>query len=100
MPGLIAQLKGIPTTKRYNHATLFSDNYKRFTYIQLQQSNSSEETLQAKKDFELMAERLGVKFATTTLATVILGTIYLFNIPKQWDKDLATVVVMPISRAT
>jgi hypothetical protein len=48
-PGHIAQLKGIPSTKRYKYATAFVDNYKRFTYVQLQQSNSSEKTLQAKK---------------------------------------------------
>jgi hypothetical protein len=40
---------------------VFVDNYTTFTYVQLQQSNSSEETLQAKKDFELISERLGVK---------------------------------------
>jgi hypothetical protein len=59
--GLIAQLKGIPTTKWYKYVTVFVDNYTRFTYIQLQKSNSLEETLQAKKDFEMMAEKLGVK---------------------------------------
>jgi hypothetical protein len=60
-PGLIAQLKGIPNTKRYKYVTVFVDNYVRFTYVQLQQYKSLDETLQAKKDFELMTERLGVK---------------------------------------
>jgi hypothetical protein len=43
--GLITQLKGIPTTKWYKFVTVFVDNHTRFTYLQLQQSNSSEETL-------------------------------------------------------
>jgi hypothetical protein len=54
-------LKGIPTTKRYKYVTVLVDDYTRFKYVQLQQSNTSEETLQANKDFELKAERLGVK---------------------------------------
>jgi hypothetical protein len=44
-PGLIDQLKGIPTTKRYKYLTVFVDNYTEFTYIHLQQSKSLEETL-------------------------------------------------------
>jgi hypothetical protein len=40
---------------------VFVNNYTTFTYVQLQQSNSSEEILEAKKDFELISERLGVK---------------------------------------
>jgi GAG-pre-integrase domain len=61
MPGLIAQLKGIPTIRRYKYVTVFVDNYTRFMYVQLQQSNTSDETLQAKKDFESLADRLGVR---------------------------------------
>jgi hypothetical protein len=59
--GLIAQPKGIPTTRRYKCVTVFVDNYTRFTYDNLQQSNTSDETLQTKKDLESLAERLGVK---------------------------------------
>jgi hypothetical protein len=36
-PSFIAQLKGIPTTKRYNAATVFVDNYSGLSYIHLQQ---------------------------------------------------------------
>jgi hypothetical protein len=36
IPGLLAQLKGIPTKKRYKFVTVFVDNHTRFTYVQLQ----------------------------------------------------------------
>jgi hypothetical protein len=48
--GLIAQLKCIPTTRRYKYVTVFVDKYTRFTYVHLQQSITSDKTLQAKKD--------------------------------------------------
>ena len=60
-PGLIAQLKGIPTTKRYKAATVFIDHYSRLLYIHLQSTLSSKDTLQAKKAFERYCESNGVK---------------------------------------
>ncbi len=38
VPGLIAQIKGIPTTKRYNYATIFADHFSKLGYIYLQQT--------------------------------------------------------------
>ena len=46
--GLIAQLRGFLTKKRYKCATIFVDHYSRLSYIYLQTSTSGEETLQAK----------------------------------------------------
>ena len=60
-PGLIAQLKGIPTTKRYKAATVFIDHYSCLLYIHLQSTLSSEDTLQAKEAFERYCESNGVK---------------------------------------
>jgi hypothetical protein len=48
-PVLNAQLKGIPTLQRYKHVTVFVDHYTRYTYVYMQQSTSSKETLMAKK---------------------------------------------------
>ena len=60
-PGLIAQLKGIPTTKRYTAATVFIDHFSRLSFTHLQSTLSSEDTLQAKKAFERYCESNGVK---------------------------------------
>jgi hypothetical protein len=78
-PGLFAQLTGIPTTQKYKCIKVFMDNYTRFTYVQLQQSNSLEETLQAKIDFKMMAERLKSKSTITMPTTGDLQTTNLSN---------------------
>jgi hypothetical protein len=61
IPGLIAQLKGIPTIKRYKYATVFVDHFSRLGYVYLQQSLSSEDTIKAKTSFEIFASTYGVK---------------------------------------
>ena len=60
-PGLIAQLKGIPTTKRYKAATIFVDHFSRLSFVRLQSTLTSEDTLQAKKAFEKYSESNGVQ---------------------------------------
>jgi hypothetical protein len=60
-PGLIAQLKGIPTTQRYRAATVFVDHATRFSYVHLQKSTNAEETIQAKQSFETIAANCGIK---------------------------------------
>jgi hypothetical protein len=59
-PGLIAQLKGIPTTKRYKAATVFVDHYSRLSYVHLQKTTSASETIEAKESFERFARAHGV----------------------------------------
>jgi hypothetical protein len=95
-PVLIASLKGILTTKRYNFITVFVDNHSRFTYVQLQQSNSLEETLQAKIDFETMTERLGVKIRNYHANNMRFADNAFIKIQRQRDKYLTTVVYMHI----
>jgi hypothetical protein len=51
VPGLIAQLKGIPTRQRYHIATVFVDHASDYSFIHNQCTTSSE-TLQAKHEFE------------------------------------------------
>jgi hypothetical protein len=60
VPGLIAQLKGIPTRDRYNCATIFVDHYSDVSYVHLQSTLTAEETLQAKQSFERWAQSHGV----------------------------------------
>jgi hypothetical protein len=51
-PGLIAQLTGAPTYKRYMHAAVYVDVASGYSFIWLQKSISEEETLDGKKAFE------------------------------------------------
>jgi hypothetical protein len=60
VPGIIGQLKGIPTRSRYKVATVFVDHHSNLSYVHLQISTSSEETLQAKREFELYANSFGI----------------------------------------
>ena len=60
-PGLIAQMKGSLTTKRYKVATIFVDNYSGYSFIYFQNSTSGEETLQAKITFERFSSKCGVR---------------------------------------
>ena len=50
--GFIGQMKGKLTTRRYKYATVFVDHFSRYTYIHLQKTLTSEETLEAKNAFE------------------------------------------------
>jgi hypothetical protein len=59
-PGLIAQLKGSPTRERYKVATIFVDHFTDFTYVHLQSSTTSSETLTAKHEFERYSRSCGV----------------------------------------
>ena len=59
-PGLIAQLKGKPTTKRYTAATVFVDQFSGLSFVWLQKSTSAEETIEAKKSWERYAADHGV----------------------------------------
>eukprot|EP00978_Attheya_sp_CCMP212_P038830 scaffold196406_cov35-Attheya_sp.AAC.1 len=59
-PGLIAQMTGILTTKRYTYATVFVDQYSRFSYVHLQKTATAVETIEAKKAFERYAKDSGI----------------------------------------
>ena len=59
-PGLIAQMKGFLTKKRYTVATIFVDHFSGMSFVYLQKSTKGKETLEAKKIFELFAKHLGV----------------------------------------
>ncbi|WP_317203594.1 hypothetical protein, partial [Janthinobacterium sp.] len=59
-PGLIGQLKGIPTKLRYKVATVFVDHFSRLSFVYLQKTTSAEETVLAKEAFERYAASHGV----------------------------------------
>ena len=58
--GFIGQLKGRLTTRRYKHATVFIDHYIRYTFVHLQKTLTSEETLEAKNAFEAHCRKYDV----------------------------------------
>ena len=51
-PGLIAQMTGFLTTKRYKYATAFVDQFGRLGFIFLQKTASVEATIEGKKAFD------------------------------------------------
>jgi hypothetical protein len=59
-PGLIAQLRGIPTTKRYKCVTVFCDQATGYGYVHLQKSTGADETLEGVKAFETRMAAFGV----------------------------------------
>ena len=60
-PGLIAQLTGKLTTKRYKYATIYVDQFTDCSYVHLQKTAGAEETLEGKIAFEKFASSHGVK---------------------------------------
>jgi hypothetical protein len=59
-PGFVAQLKGILTKRRYTCATICVDHYSRLGYVHIQQQLTSDETVEAKHDFEAFSRSQGV----------------------------------------
>jgi hypothetical protein len=60
VPGLVGQLKGIPTRQRYHYVTVFVEQFSGFSFVHLQKTSSGEETLDAKIAFEGFARSLNV----------------------------------------
>jgi hypothetical protein len=60
VPGLVAQMKGIPTRARYKIATIFVDHASDYTYAHFQTAATSLETVQSKLEFERHAASAGV----------------------------------------
>lgn len=51
-PGLISQIKGIPTIARYTCVTIFVDHYSDVTFVHFQKAQNEVETIDAKETFE------------------------------------------------
>ncbi|KAG7363236.1 reverse transcriptase RNA-dependent DNA polymerase [Nitzschia inconspicua] len=61
IPGLMGQMKGIPTTKRFNYATVSVDHYSDLSYLVLQETDTADETLAAKHSFEAFARTHAIR---------------------------------------
>jgi hypothetical protein len=59
--GFISQLKGKLIMRRYKAATIFVDNFSRMSYVHLQESLTSADTVEAKEAFEAFARNMGVR---------------------------------------
>ena len=60
-PGLVAQMAGFLTKKRYKVCTVFVDHYSNLGFVHMQASTSISETLEAKEAFERFASQNGVE---------------------------------------
>jgi hypothetical protein len=59
--GLIAQIKGYLTRKRYRAATVFVDHWSELSYKHLQNSTNAEVNMEAKVEFERYAAKTNIK---------------------------------------
>ena len=59
-PGLVAQLTGILTTKRYKYATVYVDQKSKLGFMWLQTTATADETLEGKRAWEIYAGQHGV----------------------------------------
>ena len=60
-PSFFRALRRLITKKRYTCATISVDHFSGFTYVHLQNSINTEETLKTKRDFQIYYESIGVK---------------------------------------
>ena len=61
IPGLVAHMKGNPTTCCHKLATIFVDHCSRMGYIHLQKNLKANDTLQTKEAFERHCNLFGIK---------------------------------------
>jgi hypothetical protein len=73
--GFISQLKGKMTRRRYKAATIFVDNFSRMSYVHLQESLTSADTVEAKEAFEAFSRNMGGGYSIIMLITAGLQTM-------------------------
>ena len=66
-PGLVAQMKGIPTIRRNKYVTVIVDHYSRFTFFYPSETMTSDEALKTKLDFEQLTKEMGVSIKQTIM---------------------------------
>jgi hypothetical protein len=62
-PGFIAQMKGALTKGRYRYATVYVDHYSRSSFVYLQRTLTSAETLESKRAFERYSRHKNITIA-------------------------------------
>jgi hypothetical protein len=67
VPGLIGQMKGFLTRKRYTVATVFVDHFSGMSYVYLQKGATALETIEAKKAFQTTVFSKRENFGTKSL---------------------------------
>jgi hypothetical protein len=78
--GFIAQLKGALTKKRYTAATVFTDHYSRLQCIHLMTRLTSQETINAKRAFEILHYHCdNGRFADNDFKTACSSTAHFQN---------------------
>ena len=60
-PGLVAQMTGMLTSKRYTCATVYVDQSSGYSFVWVQKSTGVDETLEGKRAFEEHARNSGIK---------------------------------------
>ena len=55
VPGLVPQLRGTPSLRRYHYATVFVDHFSRLDYVHLHECNTAEAILEGKLAFKRFA---------------------------------------------
>ena len=61
VPGFVPIAKGQPTVRKYRGALVFVDHASDFTYVQMHQHLTMDETIDTKHAFECLAEQHGVQ---------------------------------------
>ena len=64
VPGLIAQMTGKLTVKRYKYATVFVDQASKIGYVHLQKSADADKTVEAMIAFKAFMQTMGMKVET------------------------------------
>lgn len=68
-PGLIAQMTGFLTTKRYKYATVYVDQFSRFGYVHLQKTATAEETVEGNEPLSALQNVMAYELRITTPTT-------------------------------
>ena len=59
-PGLVAQVTGWLTNKRYKATMIFADHASGLSYVHISEGTTTDETLEAKHAFERYAQDMSV----------------------------------------
>jgi hypothetical protein len=87
--GFISQLKGRLTRRRYKAATIFVDNFSRMSYVHLQESLTSGDTVEAKEAFEAFSRNMGVRIQKYHADNGIFADNALMNAVRQNQQTIS-----------
>jgi hypothetical protein len=79
-PGLVAQMAGFLTRKRYKYACVFVDHFSDFGYVYMMKEHTANEALDAKLAFEAYSEAHGIEVKRYHADNGVCAT-------QQWKED-------------